>query len=163
MIRTSDLRRYLQSNQACPEAIAWLDTLPQGAPAKRAWDECPLGGWLFWMFERLGISVHPRVRRAGLACACEALQYVEGTQWYDPVVECIEVAALWLDGLATDEELAAARDAAWAARAAARDAVWAVAWDARDDAWAAEDRKQADIIREVVPWRWVQGVLQEVM
>jgi hypothetical protein len=63
----------------------------------------------------------------------------------------IEVKRLWLDGQATDEELAAAWAAAWdaawdaarfaaeaAARDAARAAAWAAAWDAaRDAAWAA--------------------------
>ena len=43
----------------------------------------------------------------------------------------IEVARLYADGKATEEELAAARAAAWdAARAAARDAAWAAARDA---------------------------------
>jgi hypothetical protein len=61
--------------------------------------------------------------------------------------EAVRVARLFADGKATDEELAAARDAAWAAArdaardaawAAARDAAWAAAWDAaRDAAWAA--------------------------
>jgi hypothetical protein len=59
----------------------------------------------------------------------------------------IKVKRLWLAGKATDEEMAAARDAAraaawdaaWdAARDAARDAAWAAAWDAaRDAAWDA--------------------------
>ena len=55
----------------------------------------------------------------------------------------LEVKLLWLDGKATDSELAAARDAAWdaawdAARAAARDAARDAAWDAtRDAAWDA--------------------------
>jgi len=64
-------------------------------------------------------------------------------------VEALDVAERFANGLATQQELAAARDAAedaawdaaWdavrdAARAAARYAAWAVAWDARD---AAED------------------------
>ena len=59
----------------------------------------------------------------------------------------LDVAWLHSEGLATDEELAAVRDAAWdaawdeawaEARAAARDAARAAAWDAaRDAAWAA--------------------------
>ena len=76
--------------------------------------------------------------------------------------EAIRVKRLWVDGKATDGELAAARDAAWAAAwaardaawaaardaawAAARDAAWAAAWaarDARDAAWAARDARDA--------------------
>jgi len=59
----------------------------------------------------------------------------------------LEVKLLWLDGKATDSELDAARDAAWAAAraaagATARDAAWAAARaaagaTARDAAWAA--------------------------
>jgi hypothetical protein len=58
-------------------------------------------------------------------------------------IDALDVAWRHSDGLATDEELAAARDAAWdaawdAARDAARDAAWAAAWDAaRDAAWDA--------------------------
>ena len=49
--------------------------------------------------------------------------------------DAVAVKRLWIEGEATDEELAAARDAAWdAARAAAWDAAWnaagAAAWDA---------------------------------
>ena len=47
----------------------------------------------------------------------------------------LDVAERYADGLATDEELSAAWDAAWAA---ARTAAWAAAWDAaRTAAWAA--------------------------
>jgi hypothetical protein len=46
-------------------------------------------------------------------------------------IAALDVAERHADGQASDEELVAARDAAWAA---ARDAAWAAAWDA---AWAA--------------------------
>jgi hypothetical protein len=48
----------------------------------------------------------------------------------------IEVAQLFADGKATQEELDAARAAAWAAAGAA---AWAAAWVARDAALAARD------------------------
>ena len=57
--------------------------------------------------------------------------------------KAIEAKRAWLDGKATDQELDAARAAAWAAagaaaRAAAWDAAWAAAWAAAGDAaWAA--------------------------
>jgi hypothetical protein len=62
-----------------------------------------------------------------------------GREPHEASWKAIEVKRAWLEGKATDEELAAARaaarDAAWdAARAAARDAARAAAWDA---AWAA--------------------------
>ena len=47
----------------------------------------------------------------------------------------VEVAERYADGLATYDELAAARDAAWdAARAASWNAAWAAAWNAAWDA-----------------------------
>jgi hypothetical protein len=47
----------------------------------------------------------------------------------------VEVAERYANGKATQQELAAARAAAWnAARAAARDAAWAAAWNAAGDA-----------------------------
>jgi hypothetical protein len=73
-------------------------------------------------------------------------------------VEALDVAERHADGLATDDELAAARDAAWgAARAAAGDAAWDAAgdaawnaaWDAAGDAaWdAARDAQAAEFRR----------------
>jgi len=72
-------------------------------------------------------------------------------------IAALDVAERHADGLATDGELAAARDAAWAAAwdaardpardaawDAARDAAWAAAWGAaRDAAWAAARDNQS--------------------
>jgi hypothetical protein len=75
--------------------------------------------------------------------------------------EAIEAKRAWLRGEISDEELAAARDAAldaaWAAdRAADRDAAWAAAWAAdRDAAWAVawaadRDAQQIDLESRMV-------------
>ena len=76
-----------------------------------------------------------------LWCAEQALALVPSP---DPrSVDALRVKRLWLDGKATDADLAAALDAAWAAAwvaawAAARAATWAAArdaaWDAAGDA-----------------------------
>jgi hypothetical protein len=73
-------------------------------------------------------------------------------------LDALNVAERHADGLATDEELAAARaaasDAAWAAAsdaalAAARDSAWAAAWDdARDAALAAARDDARDDARD---------------
>jgi len=74
-------------------------------------------------------------------------------------INALDVAWRHSDGMATDEELNAARDAAWAAAdaaagAAARAAAWAAAWAtagdaawdaARDAAWAAARDAQANL------------------
>jgi hypothetical protein len=78
----------------------------------------------------------------------------------------VVVAEKYANGLATQEELAAARDAAWAARDVVRDAAWAAAWDAawdaaraaraaaraaaRDAAWAAARAAQSKKLIEML-------------
>ena len=71
--------------------------------------------------------------------------------------KAIKIKRQWLGKKATDEELAAARDAAWAAasaaardaaRAAARDAAWDAARAARDAAWAAAWAAARDAARD---------------
>ena len=66
-------------------------------------------------------------------CAREALKLIEKP---DPrSIAACDVAEKFVEGKATQKELDAAWDAAWAA---ARDAAWAAAWAAaRDAAWAA--------------------------
>lgn len=63
-------------------------------------------------------------------CAREALKLIDNP---DPrSIAACDVAEKFANGEATEEELAAARDAAWAAAwAAAWDAAWAAAWDAQ--------------------------------
>lgn len=98
-------------------------------------------------------------------CAEDALALVEEP---DPrSVAAIAAKRKWLAGKITDEELAAARSAAWAAarsaaeaaRSAARAAAWAAAWSAasaarsaarRAAAWAAAREKQDARLTEMV-------------
>jgi hypothetical protein len=84
------------------------------------------------------------LREFALWCAEEALKLVKEP---DPrSLKALEVKRSWLDGKATDEELAAAWDAAWDAASAA-----SAAWAARDAsvaraaraAWAARDASSA--------------------
>ena len=71
-------------------------------------------------------------------CAREALKLVANP---DPrSVNACDVAERYANGEATDEELAAARDAAWTASDAASDAARAATWDARA---AAQDAARA--------------------
>jgi hypothetical protein len=83
-------------------------------------------------------------------CAEDALKRVGNP---DPrSLNALEVKRRWLDGKATDEELAAAWDAAWdaagdAARAAARDAAMDAAWDAARAAALAAARAAMDAAR----------------
>ena len=113
------------------------------------------------------------VRLFACDCAERALPIFEKASPNDTRPrDCIAVARRFANGEATDQERAAARDAAWAAAgdaawdaagAAARAAAWAAAWDAaraaaraaawdaaRAAAWAAEIQWQTTRLRELL-------------
>ena len=69
------------------------------------------------------------------ACECAKQALTVGGVKDRRCWDAIDVKLRWIEGNATDEELATARAAAWAT---ARDAAWATAWaTARAAAWAA--------------------------
>ena len=90
-----------------------------------------------WAVLREELIEAPVLHEFACRCAEEALKLVKNP---DPrSVAAIEAKRRWLRGEIGDEELEAARDAAWAAArdaasAAARDAASAAAWDAAQDA-----------------------------
>lgn len=67
------------------------------------------------------------VRLFAVWCA----RQVQGLMKDQRSIDALDVSERYANGCATDEELYAARDAAWAA---ARDAAWYAAWDAARDA-----------------------------
>ena len=79
----------------------------------------------------------------------DALSLIENPD--ERSVNAITVKRLWVDGKATDEELAAARTAAWAA---ARTAAEAARWAPWDTAWAASraSRAAADDVAARAAW-----------
>jgi len=110
-----------------------------------------------WVLLRPGVFTERELRLIACWCAEQALKR-ERAAGREPAAaswNAVRVARRHADGKATNEELAAARTAAWAAAwdaagaaardaaraaawAAARAAAWAAAWDAaRDAAWAA--------------------------
>ena len=107
-----------------------------------------------WAVTKAEIIEEEKLHEFACRCAEDALKLVK---YPDPrSVAAIEAKRKWLKGEITDEELAAARDAAWAAawaaardaardadRAAARAAAWAAARDATRE-------KQVDILRELI-------------
>ena len=115
----------------CAEAIAWLDGLPAGTTPQQAWDTCPRADWMLWYAEATGVH-RVTLTRCSCACARTALRFVPAGE--DRLRIAIETAEAWCDGRATEEEVAAAGDAAGDARVAAWDVAWVAAWDA---AWAA--------------------------
>ncbi len=111
-----------------------------------------------WCLRALGDEHHGTFRLYAVWCARQVQHLMS-----DPrSIYAIDVAERHANGVATDAELYAARDAAWAAAwVAARDAAWVAAWDAaRDAAWvAARDaaRDAAWVAARVAAWdaAWV--------
>jgi len=120
--------------KACPDSVEWAKSY---ATLQEAWDACERADWMCWLLVHLYPHTVGQVRLAICACARTALKYVPAGE--DRPRLTIECAERYARGMATDEELAAAGAAAWAAeRAAAWAAARAAAWDAaRDAAWDA--------------------------
>jgi len=86
-----------------------------------------------WLLLKEEIIPARTLHEFALWCAETALTRANATD--ERSWNALKVKRLWLDGKATDEELAAARDAAMYA---AKYAAWAAAWDAaRDAVWDA--------------------------
>ena len=129
---------------ACSEALAWVGQ----RTAADAWRECKSSEWMLWLFGHLPIEIAPQEWRL-LSCdfAEAAVKYADE----ETAAVCegtIEVARRHALGDASDEELAAASDAAWAA-----------SWDA---ARAAARAAQCDMIRAAVAWDRVEAALGKV-
>ena len=126
------ITEFCDRHRACPDGRAWA--LANCRDTQEAWDTAR-PEWLIWIATRPGV-LDDRTLRKFAAWSARQVQRL----MTDPrSTHALDVAERHADGIATDEELAAARDAAGdavraAAGDAARAAAWAAAWDA---AWAA--------------------------
>ena len=135
---------FCAATKACDEGRDWALTQPTMVDV---WENCPNAEWLFWITDAIDQRHDDRTLRLfAIWCARNtplADGRVTGDLLTDPrSLAALDVAERYAAGKATDEELAAARDAAWAAASdaagdAARDAAWAAAWDAAEASWAA--------------------------
>ena len=149
------LLRKLRALNACDDAVAWLKSTDH-ATLQDAWDACERADWMLWLLIRM--NPHERrgpIRHAICDCAETALRYIPVGE--DRPRRAIAVARLYAEGSATDDELAAARDAAWvaagdAARAAAGAAAWDAAWAAAGDAAGAAARAAAGDAAGAAAW-----------
>ena len=149
-----DVLSFVRKHHPCDEARDWLRTQPSMAAA---WDACQRSDWMLWALERTGYNDERTLRLLTVWCA----RQVEHLMTDPRSRAALDVAERYANGLATREELAAAREAAWeAAWAPAWEAAWAAAGTAAGTAaWAAAGAaagaavwaKQAARIREVVP------------
>jgi hypothetical protein len=161
----------LKQHEACQTAIDWASQYHDFATA---WDACYRPNWMLWLHNEGIIAISDADLRL---FACDCVRYTpigDGRTVWDLLTDersrnAVEVAERYANGDATEDELNAARDAAWysawAAGAAARDAAWA-AWDtARDAAEAAGEAAgtfQADLLRKRIGNPFTGGIRYEL-
>ena len=141
------MMELLNKLNACQDAKLWS----AGKTLSQAWQECQRADWMLWLLGRSQIN---KKIIATIAVEC-AEACAHNAKDYPAVAECIAVVKRFLAGEATQDELLAARSAAWAAAelaawAAAELAAWAAAraaaWGAESAAWVAN----CEIIRKHV-------------
>ena len=151
--------KWLDGIGACSEAVEFADT---HASLVKAWEACTRSDWMLWLLRNVKHD-DPKTYRLFVCWCVRNTPLVDGRTVWDLLTDdrsknAVIVAEKHANGEATDEELAAAWDAAWAA---VRDAAWAAAWAAardaaRDAARAAAWAAQAAKIREMFPWSVVE-------
>lgn len=127
----TSVKDFCKKHNACKEGYKWglkYETM------ERVFAEGDDGRHIVWAVTREGVLTDRELRL--FACFCARQNWHLLTD--DRSKHAIEVAERYADGLATDDDLAAARAAAWdAAWDAASAAAWAATKDAaRDAAWA---------------------------
>ena len=132
---TNDIREFCNTFGACHEGKDWA--IANCTDMADAWQKLK-PEWLLWAATREGVLDDCTLR----LFACWSVRQV----WYLLTDErsrnAVDVAERFAHGEATSKELAATRDAAWAA---ASDAASDAAWDAaRDSAWDAARAAASD-------------------
>jgi hypothetical protein len=129
MNNTMSIEEFCGLHDACADGRKWA--MDNCVSMEDAWAKLK-PEWLLWVATRKGVLTDRELRKFA-AWSARQVQHL----MTDPrSVAALDVAERHADGLATDEELRAARDAARAAAGAARAAAWAAAEAARA---AAED------------------------
>lgn len=163
----SELSDFLDNHDACDEGRDWALATGCETVAELWLRDDLRSDWRIW----LACRVLPDNVLRKFACRC--VREIWHLLTDERSRNAVEVAERYADGLASDEELAIARDAVWdatrnaasaaawdaardaawgAARDAAWDAAWGAAWDAaRDAARNAARARQGEILRELVP------------
>ena len=137
------MMELLNKLNACQDAKLWS----AGKTLSQARQECQRADWMLWLLGRSQIN---KKIIATIAVEC-AESCAHNAKDYPAVAECIAVVKRFLAGEATQDELLAARSAAWgAAELAAWAAARAAAWWAESTAWAAEGAVNCEIIRKHV-------------
>jgi hypothetical protein len=161
-MNATEFNQLLVKLDACPDAVKWCE----GKSLQDAWDSATRSDWMFWLLlNQSNEATDKELRLIAVKCA----RQVQHLMTDQRSINALDVAERFSNGEATEQDLAAARDASWdaaraaagaaaraaaraaagaAARAAARDASWDASWAA---AGAAAGAKQSEIIREYIP------------
>jgi hypothetical protein len=129
MNNTMSIEEFCGLHDACDEGRKWA--LENCVSMEDAWAKLK-PEWLIWVATRKGVLTDRELRKFAVWCARQVQHLMT-----DPrSVAALDVAERHAEGLATDEELAAAGAAAW-------DAAVDAAGDARDAqaAWLRENTK----------------------
>lgn len=136
MNNTMSIEEFCGLHDACADGRKWA--LANCVSMEDAWAKLK-HEWLLWVATRPGVLTQRELRKFAVWCARQVQHLMT-----DPrSVAALDVAERHAEGLATDEELAAARAAGVAAWAAAWAAAGAVRVAARAAANAAEDAQAA--------------------
>lgn len=136
-------KQFCDATGACGEGRAFALTQPTMADV---WDKCPRPDWLLWILYKLNRQPNDRTLRLFAVWCARNTPLSDGRKVGDLLTDprslaALEVAERYVNGNATDRELAAAE-------AAARDAA---GYAARDAAWDAARDAQADQLRKMIP------------
>ena len=139
------MKKFLKHHNACVAGYKWA--VENCKSLDQVWKEAK-PEWMIWVATREGVLTDRELHEFALWSANQVRRLMN-----DPrSIAALEAKRNWLDGNITDEELAAARGAAFnAAEDAARGAAWAAAFNDAEDAargaaraaaWAAGDACQ---------------------
>ena len=106
----------LRELRACPDAVAWVETLPPDATIQSAWDICLRADWMMWMMRRWRVEYRSPLHLAFVLCTCDIADAVAHLIREPAATRAnLAVVRAWCGGTATDAEQNSARKRLWAA------------------------------------------------
>jgi len=178
-----ETKAFFKALGACPEGKNWAGRVEN---LETVWNTCQRASWMLWALDRIGFEDDRKLRL--YACACvRKTPLADGRTTWDLLTDersrkAIEVAELYAEGKATEEELViawyAADDAAhyscntaYAAKAtadinaarAAYDATYYTTYtvaDAFGGDYSTVQTAQADLLRQYISWDEVDAAIK---
>lgn len=123
------IKSFCKLHDACDDGREWA--LENCKTMDDAWNTAK-PEWLLWIATREGVLSNKELRSFAVFCARQVQHLMEDTR----SINAIDVAERFANGLATNEELAAARDDSWDASDASSDAARAARAAVSDAAWS---------------------------